>query len=482
MSNNIQILNYNHNVISLSNGNTIIITDNVKGNSISIPQPVTSILQINSPGPQGVSGPSGSQGLQGPPGPSGSQGPSGSSSNIDTGSFAITGSNTFYGLQTISASTTDISALDIHTQDDALWALRIYNDTYSSSSIGLASWVDNTGISFLGTETDKPLQIYTNANYGYPTLTISSSGVTIDSTLTVNNGITGSLEGTASWTKNYNETDPVFTAVSGTFATTGSNTFIGDQIITGSVNISGSINIDGNNTSSNTAQFGTIGIQSYTVNNAWFGDNAYFNGSQFVRRQTGYSGLFYFQGDEGQFRFGDNDTSGSSITDGSGFGKVTLKTNLDGTFAVGDLSYASANYTGAKLIVDSTGKTGINTTTPHSDLEVNGTIGLQYKYVDLTATGNYVIGDNTPATVYRFSNASGTEYSVELPAASSYLNRIYFISRGIDDGGGNIQINCSSNMEYRDGIFQTSIYLSQNTRYQWISDGTQWVLVMYNTG
>ncbi len=33
---------------------------------------------------------------------------------------------------------------------------------------------------------------------------------------------TGSLQGTASWAQNYNETDPVFTAVSGTFATTAS--------------------------------------------------------------------------------------------------------------------------------------------------------------------------------------------------------------------------------------------------------------------
>jgi hypothetical protein len=333
MSNNIQILNYNHNVISLSNGNTIVITDNIKGNSITIPQPVTSILQINSPGPQGPAG-------------------TGGGGIINTGSFA----------------------------------------------------------------------------------------------------------------------------------TTGSNTFRGNQIITGSVNISGSLNINNNNADTNTAQFGTIGIQSYTVNNAWFGDNAYFNGSQFVRRQTGYSGLFYFQGNEGQFRFGDNDTSGSSITNGSGFGKVTLKTNLDGTFAIGDLSYASANYTGAKLIVDSTGKTGINTTTPHSDLEVNGAIGLQYKYVDLTATGNYVIADNTPATVYRFSNTTATNYSIELPNASTYPNRTYWISRGADNSGNAITINCGSNIEYRDGTFSTSISLNDNTRYQWISDGTQWVLIMYNVG
>ena len=174
MSNNIQILNYNHNVISLSNGNTIIITDNVKGNSISIPQPVTSILQINSPGPQG---------------------PAGIIPN--TGSFATTGSNVFYGNQIISGTSDFI--LEIHGANDSPWAFGIYNDTYNPTQSVLASWIDNTGISFLGTEINKPLYIYNNAQYYQPTLIISSSGVTIGNTLTVNSGITGSLEGTASW-------------------------------------------------------------------------------------------------------------------------------------------------------------------------------------------------------------------------------------------------------------------------------------------
>ena len=112
-----------------------------------------------------------------------------------SGSFATTGSNTFYGLQTITASNTSSSALDIHIKDDGLWTFRTYNDTYSSSSIGLASWIDNTGISFLGTETDKPLYIYNNADYYQPTLIISSSGVTINNRLIVNNGVTGSFTG-----------------------------------------------------------------------------------------------------------------------------------------------------------------------------------------------------------------------------------------------------------------------------------------------
>jgi hypothetical protein len=158
--------------------------------------------------------------------------------SIDTSSLATTGSNTFYGLQTISASSVDPSALDIHVKDDGLWAFRIYNDAYSSSSIGLASWIDNTGISFLGTETDKPLYVYNNANYYSPTLLISSSGVTIDNTLTVNDGITGSLYGTASWAEN---------STSASYALTASylDNYIPPFPYTGSAEITGSLSVTG---------------------------------------------------------------------------------------------------------------------------------------------------------------------------------------------------------------------------------------------
>jgi hypothetical protein len=60
--NNVQILNFNHNIVEVGPDNKIVITDQVKCNSITIPQPVTNILQINSPGPQGPPGPSGSGG------------------------------------------------------------------------------------------------------------------------------------------------------------------------------------------------------------------------------------------------------------------------------------------------------------------------------------------------------------------------------------------------------------------------------------
>ena len=57
--NNVQILNFNHNIVEVGKDNKLVITDQIKCNSITIPQPVTNILQINSPGPQGITGPQG---------------------------------------------------------------------------------------------------------------------------------------------------------------------------------------------------------------------------------------------------------------------------------------------------------------------------------------------------------------------------------------------------------------------------------------
>ena len=136
------------------------------------------------------------------------------------------------------------------------------------------------------------------------------------------------------------------------------------------------LDVVGNTTTLNTAQFGTMGVQSFTTNNTWFGDNIYYNGTNFIRRAAGYTGAFYFQGNEGQFRWGSNSTSGSSVTNGSsGSGLVSLKTNLDKTFAVGDMPATSSSYTGATFIVfGATGNAAINTTTDNGfKLDVNGT-------------------------------------------------------------------------------------------------------------
>ena len=270
--NNLQILNYNHNVVEVGPDNKIVITDKVKCNSITIPQPVTNILQINSPGPQGQMpspiGPDGAVQFK-----SGSQfgGEQGLRYNYTNDTTIVSGSGGNFILQ-------------VHGANAEPWAFGIYNDTYSPTQPGLAGWVDNTGESNIGTEIDKPLQIYTNATYNNPTLTISSSGVTVNNKLTVNNGITGSLFGsssyalTASYVATYSFIDvqvqpyisssyvygpygynSILTASyaingggtidTGSLATTGSNTFIGNQTISGSIiaPIDNNLNIETSN-------------------------------------------------------------------------------------------------------------------------------------------------------------------------------------------------------------------------------------------
>lgn len=56
------------------------------------------------------------------------------------------------------------------------------------------------------------------------------------------------------------------------------------------------------NTSNSQISTGSIEIQSYAVNNAWIGDNIYFNGSGFIARNTGYTSQIYF-GDASGIRF-----------------------------------------------------------------------------------------------------------------------------------------------------------------------------------
>jgi len=188
-----------------------------------------------------------------------------------------------------------------------------------------------------------------------------TTGLTTTNIYNSNGTLTGNrIVGLSSYTLNFSSaTNP------NTLVLSGGNLGIGTS--------SPSVKLDvyGNDSTKNTAQFGTIGIQSYTTNNAWFGDNVYFNGTQFIRRNSGYSGLFYFAGNEGQFRFGDNGLSGTPVTNGySTFGTISLKTNLDGTFAVGNMWYASGDYTGAKFIVNSSGNAGVGTISPSNRLHV----------------------------------------------------------------------------------------------------------------
>lgn len=136
-------------------------------NQINVTQPVTNVVEVVTLGPMGPGG--------------------GGGSNVNTGSFATTSSNTFYGNQIISGTSDFI--LQIHSANINPWAFGIYNDTYNPTQAVLAGFIWDDGRAAIGTEVDKPIEIYTNANYYTPTLTISSSGVTVNNTVTIQGGI-----------------------------------------------------------------------------------------------------------------------------------------------------------------------------------------------------------------------------------------------------------------------------------------------------
>jgi hypothetical protein len=165
------------------------------------------------------------------------------------------------------------------------------------------------------------------------------------------------------------------------------------------------------------ASFGTISIQSFSVNNGWFGDNVFFNGTNFVRRSSGFAGLFYFQGSEGQFRFGATGAAGGSI----GNGVVTLKTNLDNTFAVGNLSTSSGVYTGANFIVNSSGSVGVGTLTIGSKIQVNGNAAIGYSASTAAPTNGLVVAGNILAGTTSENSYGANVTSVQLNGSSGSL-------------------------------------------------------------
>jgi hypothetical protein len=238
--NNVQILNFNHNIVEIGSDNKLIITDNVKCNSITIPQPVTNILQINSPGPQGPQGPSGSGGGGG---------------NIDTGSFATTGSNTFIGNQIISGSIilkTPISGSLTFTgskislkSPEGFDSVLLYS--YNGYSGGDSAYgviqvdktggqkvvIEPTGVGLFNGNLSANAKLQFNGATGSFT-NLPDNGIS-DNTLTVAANINGITI----------PADSKGIIDLGGLATTGSNTFIDNQIVTGSVNITGSLTLNG---------------------------------------------------------------------------------------------------------------------------------------------------------------------------------------------------------------------------------------------
>ena len=140
----------------------------------------------------------------------------------------------------------------------------------------------------------------------------------------------------------------------------------------GTTNAITQLHLSGFSTTNSNLKIGSLEFQNYSLNNSFFGDNVYWNGSAMVRRSTGAAGLFYFYGNEGQFRLSPVGSEGSETTN-----NPQLKINSNGGFGVGSsLSQGLNDFTGSNFYVNPQGivlvGTISSTGTASQRLQVNG--------------------------------------------------------------------------------------------------------------
>lgn len=188
--------------------NKVTIVDSGNNTSVSVSQPTTRVIKVATVGPQG---------------------PAGTGTNINTGSFATTGSNRFIGNQSIQGD------LLISGSDSANSALRFLS---GASITTLGSNIDMTagpgGWSEIGSNNG---QNYVWVDDNGLNLVTNWDGNTETSAWRI---ATGSRQLTAAGDLNMNG-HSVLSASN--LATTGSNTFVGNQIISGAINTTGTLTV-----------------------------------------------------------------------------------------------------------------------------------------------------------------------------------------------------------------------------------------------
>jgi len=227
-------------------------------------------------------------------------------------------------------------------------------------------------------------------------------------------------------------------------------------------------------TTNSIAQFGTIEVSSYALNNSWFGDNAYYTGAGFVRRATGYAGLFRFQQDEGQFWFFDTGSAGSAATP-----LVTHFKINRGFFAAGSaVSNAPRTATGATFMHRySDGFTGLNTVSPSYFLDINSTNAIRIPVGTTAQTPTESIGIlryNPDSTAYQGYAGSSRIYFATRAYARSLVSSATWLKPQLE--AGDVTINAASGADLKINNLDTAKFGS-NVLRSWGN-----TLLLYNTG
>lgn len=185
--------------------------------------------------------------------------------------------------------------------------------------------------------------------------------------------------------------------------------FSATSTLTGSANLTfngTTLTLGSSTTTTPTLTAGTFNIQSYSVGAGFMTANAYWNGSSWIRQQTGYTSLFYFY--NGQLLFGGTNTG----SPGNISVPYPIKFDYNGNFAIGtNVSNTLGTFTGAYFLVNAAGKTLLGTVTDNGvdRLQVSGSVYATAYKVSGSTSAFFLKGDGTlDGNTYLTANQSIT--------------------------------------------------------------------------
>ena len=142
----------------------------------------------------------------------------GGESNIDTSSFATTGSNTFIGNQTITGSNgvlkyggtisnPSLTLAEIHTKDDEPWLERFYNDSFSTTNSVMSYFGWNDGRFVFHNDSTQSIGIQVNGYNAQNGLLVYSDKVAFVNNIETTGSISNGYQNIASGSYSHAEGD-----------------------------------------------------------------------------------------------------------------------------------------------------------------------------------------------------------------------------------------------------------------------------------
>jgi len=388
-------------------------------------------------------------------------------------SLATTGSNTFTGTRIITGSNGKLiytgttsgvgsnpTLAEVHANDDFPWLHRFYNDTFSTSSAVMAYYGWNDGRFVFHNESTQSIGLQVNgfnAENGllvYEDKVAFVNNVEVTGSLNVVGGITGSLQGTATTASYYQETDPVFVAKSASLATTGSNTFIGNQIVTGSLVVTNNLTVLGSasiqyisestlnigtnlitvNTNTPSIRFGGLAVidsGSSPITSASFlydsvqdefifahkGDGTNITSSHFILGPETYNDQgneIYLTANRIPKGVGNEHLNDSNISDNGSLVSINSDTNITGSLFV--LNGISSSFTGSLLGTASSAISSSFATT--ASLATSASFSISSSYA---VTASYVLNSTSNNSIKNINDGNAVTGTTSISQSLSVL-------------------------------------------------------------